>query len=236
MWPFGQKKNEVVTISLSPQNITCSHIRKSKEKKELPVLHAYRRIPLKHLEFAQAIPFNHTLLLDKINRFINDHNLQNADVVLAFSGPKIFEKIITLQNSAPSKSDFDLPELKNLTWNFLYLCPSQRNGFDFFVCGMQPEHLFSYQLLALSCAATVTTITTGKFAHLHLYKHTKGSMFRQSELSLDLLHQRYDVNALIPAELIKKTIQLHKDTHIDSELEYTFLKESLGLFLSESAV
>jgi len=233
MWPFSRKKNDLVTVSLTPQNITCSCINTGEQT---PVLKAYKRIPLKHLEFAQAIPFNQTKLSKEIALFLTEHQLHDVDLVLALSGPKIFETVITLQESSPERSDFDFPGMQEMNWNFAYLCPSGRNGFDFFVCGMRQEHLLSYQLLLHRCKASVATITAGKLAYLHLYKNIKGASFRQSELSLDLLHHRYDLTSLVNAELLAKSIEIHPNLQLDLTTEHTFLSQSLGLFFSERSV
>jgi len=234
MWPFNRKKHKLFTISLTPQNITCTVLkRKKNSSKQACRLLAYERTPLKQLEFAQAIPFNLTVLKKIIGDFVKKNQLETTESVLSISGPRVFEKIVTLAKSHPKKEEFNLPELETLHWDFLYLCPSAKNGFDFFVCGMKPYHLFSYQLLAHHCGIQLSTLTTGKLAHLHLYKHLQADGFRQAKLSLDLLAQRYDLEALLTEKDIINAIDLPSETSVDLQKEYPFLKSSLGLFLSE---
>ena len=126
-----------------------------------------------------------------------------------------------------------MPELQTLSWDSVYLCPSQKSGFDFFVCGMKPEHLFAYQLFAFSCNLNLTTITTGHLAHLHLYKTVRGNRFRQSQLSLDLLAKRYDMGLLVTQQTVEDLLYIDPELNVDLKSEYKFLGTTLGLFLSE---
>jgi len=233
MWPFSKKKHRLLVVSLSPQHLVCSVLEKSNKKDFQCALLAYERTSLKRLEFAQAIPFNTTSLKNMITRFIKKHQLQNIESALSVSGPRVLEKIITVTNAHPEKKDFNLPELKTAQWESLYLCPSQKNGFDFFVCAMEPYHLFSYKLLAQQCGMHLTTLTTAKLAHLYLYKYLHAQQFRQAKLSLDLLQQRYDVHTLCPEKDVIDAVEFHLKTPIDAKREALFLKSSLGLFLAE---
>jgi len=235
MWPFGRKKNELVTVSLTPQNLTCSWIERAHNKRSAHRLMAYTRVPLKRLEFAQALLFNRTVIKKHIISFLQKHHLKNEPVALSVSGPKVFEKIVLTKTASPTIKEYEIPELHTLNWNSMYLCPSQREGFDFFVCGMKPEHLFSYQLLAQSSGINVVAITTGQLAHLHLYKHMQGDTFRQSQLSMDLLANRYDLHSLCNANTIAQSLNISEELGIDLNKEYPFLSTTLGLFLYEGS-
>ncbi|MCK5632823.1 hypothetical protein KAH94_03680, partial [bacterium] len=70
MWPFRQKQNEVITISLTPQNIICSLIEAPKKNEITYKLNAYKRIPLKQFEFSQAIVFNTKIIKHHITSFL----------------------------------------------------------------------------------------------------------------------------------------------------------------------
>ena len=236
MWPFGQKRNELVTISLTPQNLTCSLIAQSKEKKTTSRLKAYTRIPIKQFAFSQAVLFNPTIIKNHIIKFIKEQNAAHIPAAFSVAGPKVFEKIVHLNTASPTTQEFGLSELKNLNWDAIYLCPSQRNGFDFFVCGIKPEHLFSYQLLALSADINLITLTTEQLAHLQLYKYVHGDTFRQSTLSMDLLAQRYNPHSLCNANILEDVLTIDHHLTIDVNKEYPFLASCLGLFLSEGAV
>ena len=236
MWPFGQKKNELLTISLTPQNLTCSWITRSKGGKTTSRLKAYTRIAIKQFAFSQAVLFNPTIIKKHITTFIKEHNAAHIPVAFSVAGPKVFEKIVHLNTACPTTQEFGLPELKNLNWDAVYLCPSQRNGFDFFVCGIKPEHLFSYQLLALSSDINLVSITTEQLAHLQLYKYVHGDTFRQSTLSLDLFAQRYNPHSLCNANTLESILSIDHHLAIDIHKEYSFLASCLGLFLSEGSV
>ena len=204
-----------------------------RQKKNTHELCAYERTPLKQLEFAQALPFNTTKLKTIVTTFVKKHNLDQTQAAMSISGPPIFEKIVTISTAHPEKKDFELPELKNFNWDFLYLCPSERKGFDFFVCGIKPHHLFSYQLFAQRCGLKLATLTTSQLAHLHLYKYLHADTFRQAKLSLDLLQQRYDVKTLSTEKQLCDAISINGDLSVDLQKEYSFLKPALGLFLAE---
>lgn len=233
MWLFKRKKNKLFTISLTPQNITCSIIEKPHKKNNQYCLKAYKRSPLKKLEFTQAILFNPTSLKKIIKHFMESNELKNVDAAISISGPRIFEKIITVKSCTPDQNDFCIPELNCFNWDCSYLCPSQNKGFDFFVCGIRPEHLFSYQLLANSCNINLTTIITEQLAYLHVYRTIRGNKFIQNQLSLDLLKCKYETSSLLSEETIKNTIKINPDIPIDIQKEYLFLGNSLGLFISE---
>ena len=232
MWPFGQKKHERVIISLTPQNLTCCWLKQTKKDNKIQIK-AYKRIPLRQLEFSQAIIFNPTLLKHQIKTFLDTYRLHKLPAALSVTGPKIIEKIVQVKTTSPTTQELAMPELQTLTWDSMYLCPSQRGGFDFFVCGIKPEHLFSYQLLALSAGANITTIATEQLAHLHLYRHCHGDSFRQSKLSLDLLQQRYDPGALSSVDTLESLLSPDQAFDVDLHREHPFLGASLGLFLSE---
>ena len=233
MWPWGRKNSELVTISLTPQNLVCSLIGPGRGPTAKSFLKAYVRIPLRRLELAQALLFNQTSIKQHIVDFIRTTGLENPPIALALSGPKILEQVVQIPESSPTDSSFNIPELQMLNWDCAYLCPSQRGGFDFFVCGMKPEHLFSYQLLGHSANINLVTITTQQLTHLHLYKHLQGKAFRQSQLSLDLLQQRYDPHALFDATAIENTLVINPKLGVDLLKEYSFLGTHVGLFLSE---
>jgi len=230
MWPFSQKIHKLFTISLTPQTITCAVLQAQKNSY---MLSAYERTPFKQLEFAQAIPFNISKLKKIIKTFAQQHKLQQTQAALSISGPPVLEKVVTLATAHPQKEDFDLPDLEAFNWDFLYLCPSQKKGFDFFVCGIKPHHLFSYQLLAKQCDLQLATLTTGQLTHLHLYKYLQADTFRQAKLSLDLLQQRYDVKTLLTKKDLCKAISVSPELSVDLQKEYLFLKSALGLFLAE---
>lgn len=235
MWPFTRKQNELVTISLTPHHLTCCLIEQSQKKDTLHLVKAYTRFPLHHLEFAQAVLFNPTVIKQQITQFLTNAGLSYPRVALSISGPRVFEQIVQTHEASATKTSFALPELETLTCDCSYLCPSQKGGFDFFVCGIKQEHLFSYQLLAHATNIDLVTITTGQHALLQLYKHTRGTSFRQSQLSLDLLANKYDPNALYDATTITQSISIHPSLHIDVAKDYHVLGTHVGLFLSEGS-
>jgi hypothetical protein len=233
MWPFTKKTNNVVTIYLTPQQLSCCHMKQSSPGTTETRVHSYLNIPLTHLEFEHALLFNPTLLKQYITNFIATTGLKRPSVALALSGPHILEKIVHTHEAVASPEAFNIPDLASLSWDASYLCPSQQGGFDFFVCGIQPEHLFSYQLFTQGTHLTITTLSTGQHALLQLYKHLHGSTFRQSQLSLDLKKHQYNPSALVDTATILRNLTIRPELHLDVTNESHMLGTHLGLFLSE---
>lgn len=234
MWPFTKKQNDLITIYLTPQYLTCCHMQQSAHQTS-PHVQSYLKVPLKHLEFAQALVFNPTVLKHHVTQFITNTGLHYPPVALALSGPRIFEQIVQTHEAVVTPNSFDTLELATLSWDCSYLCPSQKGGFDFFVCGIKPEHLLSYQLFAHAASLNIVAITTGQHAQLQLYQKIHGSAFRQSQLSLDLRAQKYDPANLIDVDLLKQSLTLNPSLQIDMTKDCQLLSTHAGLFLSEGA-
>jgi len=234
MWPWGQKKNHLVSVSLSPQNISCCFAKQSKEKNEKITIIAYERKNFASLEFEKSIVFNPTKISHCIKNFIKKNNIERPIVSLSVSGPNIFEKIITLSKSAPKKTDFTFPELQNINWSHTYLCPSTKGGFHFCVHGMPKETLFQYRLLAIKSGIKLRTITTSTNACMQLYKNIKGKQFTQNQLSIDLSKNNYDIRSIFTKKLLEEHFNFNKYVAIDLKNETQFVSTNLGLFLTEN--
>lgn len=233
MWPFTKKQSDLVTLYLTPQHITCCFIEQPSHKNTRPRISLYERHTLKHLEFAQALIFNPTHLKTLITNFISRTGRTYPPVALALSGPRIFEHIVQSTQATTQNASFDIADLATMTWESCYLCPSQKGGFDFFVCGMKPEYLLTYQLFAYAANLNLTTITTGSHAQLHAYKHAHGESFRQSQLSLDLLANKYDTAGLYSAASLTRIVDIDPALALDVDKELLPLGTHIGLFLSE---
>jgi len=227
MWPFGQKKNKRTTISLTPKTISFCVFEQATKYSVL----LYSRFPLQNFEYTQAILFNPTALKKIIKTFFKQHNLEQMPVAISVAGPKIIETIVQTKTASPYPGELD-KGLKKLNWDSLYLCPSQKGGFDFFVCGIKPEHLFSYQLLGHTCNINVQTIMTEQLSQLYLYKKLKDEKFRQTQLSKDLMEQQYNLYNICSADTVEQKIEINPLLGIDFEKEQRFLKTHLGLFVS----
>ena len=119
MWPFTQKKNNIVSITLNPQYMTCCWLNNSYyggdsgkiwgkkiQQKQKIQINAYEKTEFKSLEFENATVFNPTKIGLAINNFIKKNKIKNPIISIAISGPSVFEKIITLQTSSPTEQDF----------------------------------------------------------------------------------------------------------------------------------
>lgn len=194
-------------------------------------IHAYEKKDFEALEFEKSIVFNPTKISANIKKFIKNNNIKNPFVSMSISGPNIFEKIVTLPKSFAKKEDFKIADVKNLNWNHTYLCPSLKGGFDFYICGMKREHLFQYKLLALWAGAKLAFVTTEQAALISLYKHLEGQNFIQSQFSVDLSQNGYDMQSIFTPKLITKNFNIAKELNINVKKETKNLATSIGLFL-----
>ena len=139
MW--SKRKNNIISILINPQNLVLCWAQ------EIPHVHkilikSYKKELFTSLEFEKSIVFNPTKISKSICTFIKENKIARPILAMAVTGPNIFEKIINLSTSSPQKEDFKIPQIELSNWNSTYLCPSLKNGFDFYVCGMKREHLF----------------------------------------------------------------------------------------------
>ena len=227
MWPLWNKQPELITVTLSPGNMSVSWISWQKNKKI--EIHAYQNITLKNLEFEKSILFNLTKMSQKIKEFIKINNIAKAAIALSISEPNIFEKIINLSMASPVKEDFKIDEIKNLNWKHTYIGPSLHNGFDFYVCGIKRELIFQCNLLAIKSGTKPLVITTAKVAHIKLYKYLQGEGFSQSKLAIEL-SKNYDIGKILLQDQVKK-IAFCPNIEIDFKKELPFLSTNIGLFL-----
>ena len=164
MWTWKQKNKNLISISLSPQYISCCWAKQCKEKKT--TINAYEKKQLKSLEFEKSIIFNPTEINSQITRFIKKHAIEKPIISLCVTGPNVFEKITTLSKSCPDKEDFTSPNLKNINWSHAYLCPSIKNGFHFYIYGIAKETFFQCRLLAIKLKLPLKAIKPSIATHL----------------------------------------------------------------------
>ena len=257
MWPFNMffRQKNIVSISLNPQYLTCCWLNPPALKirasrvfegrracttgtKSKIIINAYEKTEFKSLEFENAIIFNPTKISLIINNFIKNNKIKRPVITIAINGPSVFEKVITLSTSNPTKQDFGLENLKNtknLKFNYTYLCPAISEntniGFNFYICGISHAQLFQYKLLTLKTGGNLALVTTELAALIELYKYTKDQIFNQSQLAMDLAANNYNINTLFPPEIINKISVTKNNLNINLAQESQYLATSLGLFL-----
>jgi len=202
MWPFRGTKHEIISVSLTPEQITCSWFAENNKNKNF-ALHAYQQYKFTHLEFEQSIIFNPTRISRLVSEFVKNNRIKNPYIALSITGPNVFEKIVTLSTSSPQKIDFKIPEFESLKWQYSYLGPSLQKGFDFYICGMKRELIFQYKLLMIISRLPLLVISTKQIAQIKLYKYLQGNNFRQSMLAIDLSENQYNFQDLLIKNLEK---------------------------------
>jgi len=227
MWPFQPRNYNIVTLALTPQQIVCLWAKKNSEAVEVK---AYERKKFGHLEFEKSMVFNPSKIGAIIDQFIKKNQIIKPFVSLAATGPYVFEKIITIPTSSPEKKDIQIKELKNHHSQHVYVGPSPKSGFNFYICGIKQPMLFQYKLLAIRSGFNLISLTTQKAAHIQLYKYLKKENFSHSQLAIDLSKSHYDTQSIIDKKRFLRTIDTNT-LEINQEEEYPFLITNIGLFL-----
>jgi len=223
-----KKRPDIISAAISPQKLTLSWMQKGSQG---PELKAYETFSFKNLEFEKSIVFNPTKISSFLKNFAKENSIKNATFAISICGPTIFEKILTLSTSTPEKKDLNLKELKNLKWDYTYLGPSVKNGFEFYICGMKREILFQYKLLGIKSGIKPVVITTAKTAQIEFYKYLKGENFRQNQLVIDLQNSNYNIQSIFTPETIAKKIELNQNIEAEIKEDYPLLATNIGLFL-----
>lgn len=90
MWALPKITNDIATILLEPQSITCAHIERISwfAKKSQHKLRAYRRKPLHNYDLCDGIVFNFQNIVNIIHSFLRENRLTNACIALAIDNQK----------------------------------------------------------------------------------------------------------------------------------------------------
>ncbi len=204
--------NELVSIIFQPHQITLSHIQHTKNNAQL-TLHAYKQIPLNDLELEKLIIYNPTKIKTYITNFLSIHNINNAFVLFALSGPGVFERYVPLSTTHVQPNDFNaIAELKKLYWEYKYVYPSDNAQSMYYVCGITPHMLLQYQLLAVSAQLNVLKITTKRMALHNIYKYMYGTAFRQSQFAIDMLQHNNMIEYIFSPDTFGRIV--HIPAHI----------------------
>lgn len=106
------------------------------------------------------------------------------------------------------------------------------NGqFMFYVTGIARDLLFQYHLVALRSNLNLITVTSRTMALLNLYKQSKGSQFRHSQLGIDLAKHNNRVDQIIDETFLIKTVSVDQNLDCAMSNEVQFLLPAFGLFL-----
>ncbi len=228
MWPIPSLEHEVVSISFSPENMTCCWIQKTNMAiARAPLLmKAYKRYSLHNLELHKLIPFNPTRIKKYISSFLYEHNLQNAFITFCLDG--IAEKCVVLPTSTPHRADFDIKNVSSMQWEYRYLYPNHDGQHVFYVYAVPRSLILQYKLLAIAAQCNLVTMTTQTVALLDAYKHIFGTAFRKSQLAVDMMRHDNVIADLISVDAIRRMIVV--PSHINLNEEKNFIATACGLF------
>jgi len=239
MWPMPPYNQHYVTINLSPHRLSCCWFEQTKNQSSC-YLKGYQITELDNLELERLIIFNPSRISTLIQHFVSTHQLKNAFVLFCLSGPSVIGQFISFNTATPDPEQFashnknksiqDKPTWDKLIWDYVYLYPTDNGQFMFYAAGIKRELIFQYQLLALRNNLNLITITPAAIALLGLYKHSKGSQFRHSQLGIELAQYNNRIEQLFDSVSLNTLIKENPDINIHTK-DIQCILPSLGLFL-----
>ena len=230
MWPIPTLDNDIVTFSFYDDALVCSWIEKKHGHINAHVK-AYQRHSLEHLELEKLILFNPTHIKNIMIQFLCEYKKHNAFIACSFHGTSIVEYCIALAISTPKREDFSIPHSSTMLWNYQYLYQNEDGQFVFYVYKMPQFLLLQYKLLAIAVGCNVITMTTQSLALLHCYKNIFGTVFRQSQLAVDMMRHNNHFEHIISTDMLQRTISMPTSLSLKKELPY--LATSYGLFINQ---
>ncbi|MFI5332848.1 MAG: hypothetical protein ACHQVS_01975 [Candidatus Babeliales bacterium] len=231
MWPFPTISNNVLAITCTPQELTCSLIRPTRIARRYE-LYAHYCYPLKHYELEQLILFNPTTLYTYVQEIITKHRLANSTCVVALQGPSITQRIITSNQSPPLYHQIADPRLKNMQWDYYYLYPEDDGQAAWYVAGIKHALIIQWKLLFSRLPVHLTGITTDSMALLYAYKHLYGSAFRSTQSAIDIKKlMGSSFHGLLSHELMRRALALNSSLANSMLHTSPAVTTALGLFL-----
>jgi len=232
MWSWPYHDDRLVAISFYPHAMTCSLIERAQTTAPF-VVHAYERFELRNLELENLIIFNPTHIKRLVHAFLKKHTAQHAFIACSLRGPQLFETYVTLQNQKPKSSEFVIPELKKLAWDFEYIYPTDHGKSVFYVAGLPHALIAQYQLFAINAKLHMTKVIPESMALLQLYRYQRGAAFRRTQLALDMRQHHNIIEYLFNKDTLGRIMHIPKSVVLDRTREIGPLLTACGLFISE---
>ena len=223
MWPLPTIRNEQITIAISPTHIALGWINSS--AKYPLILNAYQS---QLVEVASAMVIN-----QHVQHFVKKYDLKHSRVRIAIAAPLIFEQFIRLSKASPSASDFAIPALKKMVWDFRYIHTLDTGDHLFYVCGINRADLFAQQLLAHACSGYLSTVTSFYMALAQAYRALFGPAFRQSHMALDMLKHNYSLHDCMSTDSVARLLQVAPAANITIGDHKESLLAMIGLCYQE---
>jgi hypothetical protein len=230
MWPLPALKHEFVTISFSPNSITCSWVQKTKTGAASLVLRAHKRYVLNNLELHHLIPFNPTIIKKYITSFLCEHDLSDAFIAFCLQGLGITEHFIAMPTSTPHRTDFAIANTSSVQWEYRYLYPNHDGQYVFYAYAVPRALILQYQLLAMSMQCNLIAITTQTAALLDAYKNIFGIAFRKSQLAIDMMRYENNIHAFISDDAVRRMVSLSGSV---TKEDYAAIAAACGVFCGE---
>jgi hypothetical protein len=230
---YLRSPRRIVGIAFDQNQITCSWIEQTNTLKKKFTLKAYSAYLLQHSEYKEAHIYNITQLKRYISSFLKYHNLHDSFIIISLKGPGLSEKIISISTELPSENHlYDTTKntlQKNRVWDYLLLSYNQSTKkYHYYLCGITREQLFQQQALALMASYNCIGIMPHRAALLYACQHLYQNQWKTTTINnhgslQNFIHycaDHCDVDSIFTG------------AHTSTQIEKTYLLESLGLFLA----
>ena len=228
MWPIPTLDHNVVTISVSCDNLVLCTITKNIHTATPLHITAYERHELHNLELEKLILFNPTKIKNIIKAFLHTHQKENAFITISLAGSGISQEFISMPTSTAQAADFCIPFSSNLLWGYRFMYYNEQGQSIFYLYKITRSLLIQYQLLAISASLNLISVTTQLMALLACYKTIHGTAFRQTQFALDMIHHHNRIEDSFSIDNLKKIVSIPATLSFQKELPY--LATACGLF------
>jgi len=232
MWQPPYHDDRLVTINFYPHAMSCSIIERAWTVAPF-IVQAYQRFAFKNLELENLMVFNPTAVGRLVHTFLKKHRAQDAFVACSLRGPQLFERYVTVNSQTPQASDFVLPELKTLVWDYRYAYPIDHGKSVCYVAGLPHAVITQYQLFAIQTQLHMTILMPEQMALLQVYRYQRGLTFRRTQLAVDMLQHHNMVDYLCNTDTLGRILHVPNHLVLDRAHEVGPLLAACGLFISE---
>ncbi len=233
MWKRVRNRDRCVTIFFCPQSVICMSFEVSQSCTTPFLLSAYERFDLFHLELESLTLFNPTRIARYVQQFLKKYAIRDPFVIYALEGPLLFETYVELPDRVPNRSDFNIRELKGLSWEYRYIYPTEHGQSVFYVAGIAPALIAQYQIFTVIAGLNVVAMIPASMALLHVYRYQHGTAFRRTQLAIDMLQHHNITDYFCTQDTFSRLVTVAQGVVIDRVRDIRPILVACGAFMSE---
>ena len=216
-------KEKLVSICIGKNTLSLHCIEKTKNNKFSLYATQQKSFDLPIIENLSIT--NLTLLKNIVINFLKDHQLKDSFALLSLGCPGIVERVISLSVEAPQEHHLQQDaNPKPLAWDYMPLSyQRQTEKTLYYLCGIEREHIFHFQLLAILAGLNCIALVPQRIALLSACTYLFPDQSHRSSITNHATLQSYITYSIDTADL---------DTLFEQPIpDKKQLFESLGLYL-----